>query len=157
MYGSSYVYQLGCSVGRMKIMPVVRHTSKCHLGFNNNQGRIHKKIIFMFVCFRMKTFFSSELWFRGPNLRKTYSQNIGALEQALAIGNYLDTWSGFETAKTVRGRVGDSTTLVISLRSVGISPVFREALYSSWRGWARLLLHCLRSIAGNSSGSTEVL
>ena len=41
------------------------------------------------------------------------------------------------------------------LRSVGISPVFREALYSSWRGWARLLLHCLRSIAGNSSGPPE--
>ena len=41
------------------------------------------------------------------------------------------------------------------LRSVGISPVFREALYSSWRGWARLLLHFLRSIAGNSSGPLE--
>ena len=41
------------------------------------------------------------------------------------------------------------------LRSVGISPVFREALYSSWRGWARLLLHCLRSISGNSSGPPE--
>ena len=41
------------------------------------------------------------------------------------------------------------------LRSVGISPVFREALYSSWRGCARLLLHCLRSIAGNSSGPPE--
>ena len=34
-------------------------------------------------------------------------------------------------------------------------PVFREALYSSWRGWARLLLHCLKSIAGNSSGPQE--
>ena len=41
------------------------------------------------------------------------------------------------------------------LRSVGISPVFREALYSSWRGWARLLLHCLRSITGNSLGPPE--
>ena len=42
-----------------------------------------------------------------------------------------------------------------SFRSVGISPVFREALYSSWRAWARLLLHCLRSIAENSSGPPE--
>ena len=41
------------------------------------------------------------------------------------------------------------------LRSIGISPVFREALYSSWRGWARLLLHCLRRIAGNSSGPPD--
>ena len=41
------------------------------------------------------------------------------------------------------------------LRSIGISPVFREALYSSWRGRARLLLHCSRSIAGNSSGPPE--
>ena len=41
------------------------------------------------------------------------------------------------------------------LRPVGISPVFREAIYSSWRGWARLLLHCLRSIAQNSSGPPE--
>ena len=41
------------------------------------------------------------------------------------------------------------------LRSVGISHVFREALYSSWRGWDRLLLHCLRSIARNSSGPPE--
>ena len=32
---------------------------------------------------------------------------------------------------------------------------FQEALYSSWRGWARLLLHCLRNIAGNSSGPPE--
>ena len=45
--------------------------------------------------------------------------------------------------------------IMVRLRSVGISPVFREALYSSWRGWARLLLHCLRSIAGNSSGPPE--
>ena len=45
--------------------------------------------------------------------------------------------------------------IMARLRSVGISPVFREALYSSWRGWARLLLHCLRSIAGNSSGTPE--
>ena len=37
------------------------------------------------------------------------------------------------------------------LRSFGISPVSRDALCSSWRGWARLLLHCLRSIARNSS------
>ena len=43
------------------------------------------------------------------------------------------------------------------LRSVDISPVFRDALHSNyWRGWARLLLHCLRSIAGNSSGPPEV-
>ena len=41
------------------------------------------------------------------------------------------------------------------LRSVGILPVFREALYSSWRGWARLLLHCLTNIAGNSSAPPE--
>ena len=40
-------------------------------------------------------------------------------------------------------------------RSIVISPAFGEALYSSWRGWARLLLHCLRSIAGNSSGPPE--
>ena len=45
--------------------------------------------------------------------------------------------------------------IMTRLRSVGISPVFREALYSSWRGWARLLLHCLRSIAGNSAGPPE--
>ena len=45
--------------------------------------------------------------------------------------------------------------IMAHLRSVGISPVFREAFYSSWRGWARLLLHCLRSIAGNSSGPPE--
>ena len=44
---------------------------------------------------------------------------------------------------------------MVRLRSVGISPVFREALYSSWRRWARLLLHCLRTIAGNSSGPPE--
>ena len=43
------------------------------------------------------------------------------------------------------------------LRSIGISAVFRDALYSSWRGWATLLLHCLRSIAGNSSGPAEEL
>ena len=43
------------------------------------------------------------------------------------------------------------------LRSVGFSAVFREALYSSWRGWASLLLHCLRSIALNSSGPPEEL
>ena len=41
------------------------------------------------------------------------------------------------------------------LRSIGISPVFREDLYSSWRWWAILLLHCLRRIAGNSSGPPE--
>ena len=45
--------------------------------------------------------------------------------------------------------------IMARLRSVGISPVFREFLYSNWRGWARLLLHCLRSIAGNSSGPQE--
>ena len=45
--------------------------------------------------------------------------------------------------------------IMARLRSIGISPVFREALYSSWRGWARLLLHCLRSIAGNSSEPPE--
>ena len=45
--------------------------------------------------------------------------------------------------------------IMARLRSIGISPVFREASYSSWRGWARLLLHCLRSIAGNSSGPPE--
>ena len=41
------------------------------------------------------------------------------------------------------------------LRSIGISPVFRETLYSSWRRWARLLLHCLTSNAGNSLGPPE--
>ena len=41
------------------------------------------------------------------------------------------------------------------LRSVGISLVFREAFYSSWRGWARLLLHRFRIIAGNLSGPPE--
>ena len=45
--------------------------------------------------------------------------------------------------------------IMARLRFVAISPVFRKALYSSWRGLARLLLHCLRSIAGNSSGSPE--
>ena len=45
--------------------------------------------------------------------------------------------------------------IMARLRLVGISPVFREALYSSWRGWAMLLLHCFRSIAANSSGSPE--
>ena len=47
------------------------------------------------------------------------------------------------------------SVIIPRLRSIGISPVFREALYSSWREWARLLLHCLRSIAGNSSGAPE--
>ena len=47
--------------------------------------------------------------------------------------------------------------IMAGLRSVGIFPVFRESLYSSWRGWAKLLLHCLRSIAGNSSGPPEEL
>ena len=41
------------------------------------------------------------------------------------------------------------------LRSIGISAVFSEALYSSWRGWARLLLHFLGSIAGDSSEPPE--
>ena len=45
--------------------------------------------------------------------------------------------------------------IMARLRSIGISPVFREALYSSWRGWARLLLHCFRRIAGNPSGPPE--
>ena len=45
--------------------------------------------------------------------------------------------------------------IMVCLSSIGISPVFRDALYSSWRGWARLLVHCLRSIAGNSSGHPE--
>ena len=47
------------------------------------------------------------------------------------------------------------SVIMARLKSVGISPVFSEALYSSWRGWARLLLYCLRSIAGNSSGPPE--
>ena len=42
--------------------------------------------------------------------------------------------------------------IMARLRSVCISPVFGEASYSSWRGWTRLLLHCLRSITGYSSG-----
>ena len=41
------------------------------------------------------------------------------------------------------------------LRSIGISPVFSETFYSSWRGWARLFLHCFRRITGNSSGPPE--
>ena len=45
--------------------------------------------------------------------------------------------------------------IMARLRSVGILPVFKEALCSSWRGWARFLLHRLRSIAGNSSGPPE--
>ena len=45
--------------------------------------------------------------------------------------------------------------IMAHLRSVGILPVFREALYSSWRGWARILLHCMRRIGGNSSGHPE--
>ena len=45
--------------------------------------------------------------------------------------------------------------IMARLRSIGISPVFREALYRSWRGWDTLLLHCLRSIAGSSSGPPE--
>ena len=31
------------------------------------------------------------------------------------------------------------------LRANGIFQVFIEALYISWRRWARLLLHCLRN------------
>ena len=45
--------------------------------------------------------------------------------------------------------------IMARLSSNGISPVFSEALYSSWRGWARLLLHCSRSNAGISSRSPE--
>ena len=45
--------------------------------------------------------------------------------------------------------------IMVRLRSFGISPVFTEALYSSWRGWAGHLLHCLRSIALNSSGPPD--
>ena len=45
--------------------------------------------------------------------------------------------------------------LMAGLISIDISPVFRETLYSSWRGWARLLLHCFRRIARNSSGPPE--
>ena len=41
------------------------------------------------------------------------------------------------------------------LRSIDISPVFSEALYSSWRGWAWFLWHCLRSNAGNSLEPTD--
>ena len=41
------------------------------------------------------------------------------------------------------------------LRSIGISPRFIDPLYNSWREWSGLLLHCLRSIAGNSSGPQE--
>ena len=42
--------------------------------------------------------------------------------------------------------------IMARLRSVDISYFFRESLYCSWRGWARPLLHCLRS---NSSGPPE--
>ena len=45
--------------------------------------------------------------------------------------------------------------IMARLRSIGILPVFSQALYSSWRGWARLLLHCLISVAGNTSGPPE--
>ena len=45
--------------------------------------------------------------------------------------------------------------IMARLRSVSISPVFREALYSSWRGLGRLFLHCLKSIAQNSPGPPE--
>ena len=45
--------------------------------------------------------------------------------------------------------------IMARLRSIGILPVFSEAYYSRWRGWARLLLHCLISIARNSSGTPE--
>ena len=45
--------------------------------------------------------------------------------------------------------------IIARLKCVGISLVFNKALFSSWPGWARLLLHCLRSIAGNSSGPPE--
>ena len=31
----------------------------------------------------------------------------------------------------------------------------RSFIYSSWRGWARLFLRCLRGIAGNLSGPPE--
>ena len=41
------------------------------------------------------------------------------------------------------------------LRSTGSSPVFIETLYSRWRRWTRLLVHCLRTNAGNSSGPIE--
>ena len=45
--------------------------------------------------------------------------------------------------------------IMTHFRSTDILPVFSEDLYSSLRGWARLLLHCLRSIAGNSSVPPE--
>ena len=38
---------------------------------------------------------------------------------------------------------------------IGTLPVFSDPSYSSWKDWARLLLHCLRSIAENSSGPPE--
>ena len=41
------------------------------------------------------------------------------------------------------------------LSSNGIPPVYSKALNSSWRGRARILLHCLKSNVGNSSGPTE--
>ena len=45
--------------------------------------------------------------------------------------------------------------IMASLISIGVLPVIREALCSSWRGWARLFLPCLRSIAGESSWPPE--
>ena len=47
------------------------------------------------------------------------------------------------------------SVIMARFRSIGISPVLSEALYKNWRGWARLLLHCLSSNAGNSSGPLE--
>ena len=56
------------------------------------------------------------------------------------------SWEGFWSTLVLYIDV-----IMACLNSIGISRVFREALYSSWRGWARLLLHYFGSIVGNSS------
>ena len=45
--------------------------------------------------------------------------------------------------------------IIARLRFNDISQVFSEAFYSSWRGWAKLLLLCLRSDGKNSSTPQE--
>ena len=45
--------------------------------------------------------------------------------------------------------------IMAHLRSVGISPVSEKLYTAVGEGRLRLLLHCLRSTAGNSSGPPE--
>ena len=58
---------------------------------------------------------------------------------------------------TIINDVHNHYTKMARLSSNGISRILNEALYSSLRGWARLLLHCLRNNAGNSLGPPEEL